>query len=125
MNSDNNIVFLTNQAKIGDEVSIEADLRSGEREERGIRFLVNGRRQKTVIVGVPESIRFGVCVIHHPLISHLSYSFIVKVSLKNNCSKIEFLRFESLKAVNGIVWDGRQQNRVEWGSGRGEEYTPI
>ena len=35
-------------------MSIEADLRSGEREERRIRFLVNGERQKTVIVGVPR-----------------------------------------------------------------------
>ena len=62
------------KAKEGDEVSIEADLLSGEKEERRIRFLVNGRREKTVIVGVPESIRFGVCVIHHPLFFHLSYS---------------------------------------------------
>ena len=66
-NSDNNTVFLTNEAKKGEEVSIEADLRTEKREERRIRFLVNGRREKTVIVGVPESIRFGVCVIHHPL----------------------------------------------------------
>ena len=101
-------------------MSIEADLRSGEREERRIRFLVNGRREKTVIVGVPESIRFGVCVIHHPLFSHLSYSFIVKVSLVSKDSKIEFVRFESLKEL-----DGREEDRREWGRGRGKEYTPI
>ena len=71
----------TNKAKEGDEVSIEADIRRREREERRIRFLVNGRREKTVIVGVPESIRLGVCVIHHPLFSHLSSLFLVKVSL--------------------------------------------
>ena len=70
-NSDDNVVGWTNKAKEGDEVSIEADLRSGEREERRIRFLVNGRREKTVIVGVPESIRFCVCVLYHPLFFHL------------------------------------------------------
>ena len=35
----------TNKAKEGDEVSIEADIRRREREERRIRFLVNGRRE--------------------------------------------------------------------------------
>ena len=74
MDSDYDVVGWTSRAKEGDEVSIEADLRSGEREERRIRFLINGRREKTVIVGVPESIRFCVCVIHHPFFSHLSYS---------------------------------------------------
>ena len=71
-NSDYNTVLLTNQAHEGVKVSIEADLRSGEREERRIRFLVNGERDWRVIVGVPESIRFGVSLIlfslfiHHP-----------------------------------------------------------
>ena len=74
MDSDYHISGWTKRAKEGDEVSIEADLRSEEEEERRIRFLINGKREKTVIVGVPESIRFGVCVIHHPLFSHLSYS---------------------------------------------------
>ena len=100
-------------------MSIEADLRSGEREERRIRFLVNGRREKTVIVGVPGSIRFGVCVIHHPLFSHLDYSFIVKVSLARS-ERIEFVRFESLKELEEI-----EENRIEWGRGRGQVYTPV
>ena len=74
-NSDNNVVGWTRRVDEGEEVSIEADLRSEEREERRIRFLINGEREKIVIVGVPESIRFGVCVLYHPLLSHLYYSF--------------------------------------------------
>ena len=124
-NSDNNQVFLTKKANKGDEVSIEADLRSGEREERRIRFLVNGQREKTVIVGVPESIRFGVCVISLLFFSHLSYSFIVKVSLYDKYDEIEFLRVASVKELDGIGLDGSEEKRVEWGRGRGKEYTPL
>ena len=42
-------------------MSIEADIRSGEKEKRRITYSVNGRRVNVVIIGVPESIRFGVC----------------------------------------------------------------
>ena len=55
-------------------MSIEADLRSGEREERILRFLVNGTREKIVIIGVPESIRFGVCLLS--LSFYLIYPFV-------------------------------------------------
>ena len=74
VNSDSNLVGWTNEAKEGDEVSIEADLRSWSRQERRIRFMINGKREKMVIVGVPESIRFGVCLISHPLFFPLPYT---------------------------------------------------
>ena len=44
-------------------MSIEADVRSGEKEKRRLKFIVNGRREKVIITGVSESIRFGVCSI--------------------------------------------------------------
>ena len=72
-----------------------------------------------MIVGVPGSIRFGVCVILHLLFSHLDYSFIVKVSLARS-ERIEFVRFESLKELEEI-----EENRIEWGRGRGQVYTPV
>ena len=92
-------------------MSIEADLRSGEREERRIRFLVNGRREKTVIVGVPESIRFGVCNISLFLSSSLIH---VKVTLYEKGSKSEFVRFESLKELNGIGLNEREEKREQF-----------
>ena len=42
---------------------MEVDLRSEKKEERTIRFLVDGKIQKCVIVGVGKGIRFGVCTI--------------------------------------------------------------
>ena len=106
-------------------MSIEADLRSEEEKERRIRFLINGKREKTVIVGVPKSIRFGVCVLHHPLFSHLSYSFIVKVSLAWEETKIEFVRFESVKELNETELGEREENRREWGRGGAGRYEPV
>ena len=44
--------------------AIEVDLRSGEKEERRIRFNVDGMIQKSVIVGVPRNVQFGVCLIY-------------------------------------------------------------
>ena len=48
----------------------------------------------------------------------------IKVSLSGNYSKIEFLRFESVKELDGMVWDAREEERVDWGRGRGKEHTP-
>ena len=44
-------------------MSIEADIRSRDKEKRRITLSVNGRRVNVVIIGVPETIRFGVCLI--------------------------------------------------------------
>ena len=67
ISSDWNVVGWTNEAKEGDEVSIEANIWNREREQRRIQFLINGKRENVVIVGVPESIRFCVCVPNNPL----------------------------------------------------------
>ena len=48
------------KVKKGDEVSMEADLRSKEENERTLRFAVNGKVQKYCFTGLPEMIRFGV-----------------------------------------------------------------
>ena len=53
-----------------DEVSIEADIRSEEKEKRRLTFAVNGERLNVVIIGVPESIRLGVCLIS---LSHILF----------------------------------------------------
>ena len=55
-------------------MSMEADIRSGQKEKRRITFTVNEIRVNVVIIGVPESIRFGVCLI--PLSFFLDISVI-------------------------------------------------
>ena len=44
-------------------MSIEADIRSEEKKKRRITVSVNGKRLNVVIIGVPKSIRFGVCLL--------------------------------------------------------------
>ena len=55
-------------------MSIEADIRSEEKKKRRITFTVNGERVNAVIIGVPESIRFGVCLLS--LSFYLIYPFV-------------------------------------------------
>ena len=38
---------------------------------------------------------------------------------------IEFVRFESLKEVYVMGLDEREETRIEWGRGRGKDYTPV
>ena len=44
-------------------MSVEVDVRSEAKEERTIRFIVDGIVQNCVIVGVGKEVRFGVCII--------------------------------------------------------------
>ena len=60
MNGNTAVVGWTEEAKTGDEVSMEVDLRSTEKNNRTLRFAVNGKVQKYCLTGLPESIRFGV-----------------------------------------------------------------
>ena len=48
-------------AQTGSEIAMEVDLRSTVPKERTLRFIVDGKIQKIAIVGLPYSIRFGVC----------------------------------------------------------------
>ena len=50
----------TEKGRVGSEVTMEVDLRSSEKEERTIRFIVDGKIQNYVIVGVGRDVRFGV-----------------------------------------------------------------
>ena len=52
----------------GSEVCVELDLRSSKKEERKIRFLVDGKIQKCMIVGLGNEIRYGVWNNNNPLI---------------------------------------------------------
>ena len=54
------VIGWTEGGREGSEVCVEVDLRSSEKEERKIRFIVNGKIQKCVIVGVGNEIRYGV-----------------------------------------------------------------
>ena len=56
---------------MGSVVSVEVDLRSEKKEERRIVFIVDGKIQKCVIVGLPKEIRCGVCAL-----SYLCYLYI-------------------------------------------------
>ena len=54
------VIGLTEKGGVGSEVTMEVDLRSDKKEERTIRFIINGKIQKCVIVGVGRDVRFGV-----------------------------------------------------------------
>ena len=48
------------KGSVGSEVCVEVDLRSEEKEQRTIRYIVDGKLQKYAIVGLGREIRFGV-----------------------------------------------------------------
>ena len=64
----------TQKGKVGSEVCVEVDLRSSKKEERRILFIVDGKIQKCVIVGVGNDIKYGVC--NYPII-FFTYIFII------------------------------------------------
>ena len=55
------VIGWTEKGTVGSEVCVEVDLRSSKKEERRIRFIVDGKIQKCVIVGVGNESRYGVC----------------------------------------------------------------
>ena len=69
------VIGWTEGGRVGSEVCVEVDLRSSKKEERKIRFIVNGKIQKCVIVGVGNEIRYGVWNNH--LIILFTYIFII------------------------------------------------
>ena len=57
-----NRTYRTNESvNVGDEWSMEVDLRSSEKEKRTLHLFVRGKQQKFFIKGVPERVEFGVC----------------------------------------------------------------
>ena len=58
----------TEKGRVGSEVCVEIDLVSSKKEERKIRFIVNGKIQNCVIVGVGNEIRYGVWNNNNPII---------------------------------------------------------
>ena len=54
------VVGWTEKGRVGSEVCMEVDLRSEKKEERTIRFIVDGKMQNCVIVGVGKDVKFGV-----------------------------------------------------------------
>ena len=54
----------TETGEAGSEVCVEVDLRSSKKEERTIRFIIDGNIQNCVIVGLGNEIRYGVCNNH-------------------------------------------------------------
>ena len=56
----NAVIGWTKSVNVGGEVMIEVDMRSEKKEERRIRFIVDGQVERMSIVGIPSSIRFGV-----------------------------------------------------------------
>ena len=55
------VIGWTEKGGVGSEVGVEVDLRSSKKEERAIRFIIDGKIQKCVIAGVGKEVRFGVC----------------------------------------------------------------
>ena len=58
--SDQDNYVQNESVNIGDEWSMEVDLRSEEKEKRTLHFFVNGKQQKGFIKGVPDRVAFGV-----------------------------------------------------------------
>ena len=81
INSDFNVVGCTHNPKEGDLVSVEVDLRDEDKEKRRIAFIINdenAEREKTVIAGVPQSIKFGVSpVILFDILSYSLHFFVL------------------------------------------------
>ena len=50
----------TEKGRVASEVCVEVDLRNPKKEERRIRFILDGKIQKCVIIGVGNEIRYGV-----------------------------------------------------------------
>ena len=77
------------EPKEGDEVWMEADLRSGEKKKRTLHFFVNGMLEKYFFYNVPESVKMGVMIYE-----------------QNDC--IEFLSLEELSSPsippNDYAW---------------------
>ena len=67
----------TEKGKEGSVVSVEVDLRSEKKEERSIRFIVDGKIQKCVIVGLPNEVRYGVWNYLHYTYTYLLYHSII------------------------------------------------
>ena len=61
MNANYAVVGWTDKTSVGDEVSVEVDVRSADAAERTVRFFINNVEQKYYIYGVPAGVRVGVC----------------------------------------------------------------
>ena len=60
LNHDSSGVTKNEEVKVGDEWSMEVDLRSEEKEKRTLHWFVRGTQQKGFIKGVPDRVQFGV-----------------------------------------------------------------
>ena len=69
------VIGWTEKGGVGSEVCVEVDLRISEKEERTIRFIVDGKIQKSMIVGLGNEIRYGVWN-NNPIIL-FTYNFLI------------------------------------------------
>ena len=110
MSMNNEVIGWTPRAKAGDEVELEVDLQSVRKEKRLLRFIINGVIQKTVIRGLPDCVKFGVCLNSFcvPLPS-LSLSLFPLVSLHyhSSPSKNQDVRMIGERKIDG-------ERRKEW-----------
>ena len=60
-----------------DELCMQLDLRSEEKENRTMHLFVNGEQQKVFITGVPDTVTFGVCCIIFVLLLISSFLFVL------------------------------------------------
>ena len=93
---------------VGDEWSMEVDLRS--REKRTLHWFVNGKQQKGFIKGVPDRVEFGVCCSVSLLLFHICICSLISVQLAmlSLNESIEFVRLEetetpSVREIEGEV----------------------
>ena len=56
----NDTIAMNDGVKVGDEWSMEVDLRSREKEKRTLHWFVRGKQQKGFFKGVPDRVEFGV-----------------------------------------------------------------
>ena len=93
------VIGWTEKGRVGSEVCVEVDLRSSEKEERRIRFIVDGKIQKCVIVAVGNEIRYGVwntnLIILFTYIS-IIYHYYILLCI---CLMIDLIRFHFVRIL--------------------------
>ena len=86
---------------IGDEWSMEVDLRSREKEKRTLHWFVRGKQQKGFIKGVPDRVEFIVCYSISPSYSSSSSSASISISFHSSARSFYTVR---MKVLNSYVW---------------------
>lgn len=88
------IISIKEELEYGDVISMEVNLISKNPKERTLDFFINRRHMKMFCSHLPESVKFGVCILCFVFI--LEYLHFIKISLTGKKSYVTFLSFVEL-----------------------------